>query len=49
MELSGLVKMEFNQVEIFYNNKKIKDEKLVKKRKSEISDEIVERVISQLN
>ena len=35
--------------EIFYKNKNLNDEKLVLKKKSEISDEIVERVISQLN
>ena len=39
----------FNEVTIFYKNKKIKDEKLSIKKKSEISDEIVERVIGQLN
>jgi len=40
---------DFNEVKIFYKNKKINDEKLQKKKKSEISDEIVDRVISQLN
>jgi len=40
---------DFNEVTIFYKNKKIKDEKLSIKKKSEISDEIVERVIGQLN
>jgi len=40
---------DFNEVTIFYKDKKINDEKLVKKKKSEISDEIVDRVISQLN
>tara|TARA_Y100000590_G_scaffold1583_1_gene1954 strand:- start:21 stop:1226 length:1206 start_codon:yes stop_codon:yes gene_type:complete len=40
---------DFNEVTIFYKNKKIKDEKLAIKKKSEISDEIVERVIDQLN
>jgi len=40
---------DFNEVIIFYKDKKINDEKLIIKRKSEISDEIVERVISQLN
>ena len=40
---------DFNEVTIFYKNKKIKDEKLTIKKKSEISDEIVERVIGQLN
>jgi len=40
---------DFNEVTIFYKNRKINDEKLYKKKKSEISDEIVDRVISQLN
>ena len=40
---------DFNEVTIFYRNKKINDEKLSIKKKSEISDEIIDRVISQLN
>jgi len=40
---------DFNEVTIFYKNKKINDEKLIIKKKSEISDEIIDRVISQLN
>ena len=40
---------DFNEVTIFYKNKKIKDEKLSIKKKSEISDKIIERVIGQLN
>jgi phosphopantothenoylcysteine decarboxylase / phosphopantothenate---cysteine ligase len=40
---------DFNEVTIFYKNKNMNEEKLVKKRKSEISDEIIERVINQLN
>ena len=40
---------DFNEVSIFYKNNKIKDEKIDKKTKSEISDEIVDRVIKQLN
>ncbi len=40
---------DFNEVTIFYKNEKINHEKLNVKRKSEISDEIVDRVISQLN
>jgi len=40
---------DFNEVTIFYKDKKINEEKLVMKRKSEISDEIIDRVISQLN
>ena len=39
----------FNEVSIFYKNKEIKDEKLSLKEKSAISDEIVDRVIRQLN
>jgi phosphopantothenoylcysteine decarboxylase / phosphopantothenate---cysteine ligase len=39
----------FNEVSIFYKNEKIKDEKLIMKKKSEISDEIIDRVIKQLN
>jgi len=39
----------FNEVFIFYKDKKINDEKLAMKKKSEISDEIIDRVISQLN
>ncbi len=40
---------DFNEVSIFYKNEKIKDEKLIMKKKSEISDEIIDRVIEQLN
>ena len=39
----------FNEVTIFYKDKKINDEKLTMKKKSEISDEIIDRVISHLN
>jgi phosphopantothenoylcysteine decarboxylase/phosphopantothenate--cysteine ligase len=39
----------FNEVSIFYKNKEIKNEKLVMKQKSEISEEIIDRVIEQLN
>ena len=39
----------FNEVSIFYKDKEIKDEKLSLKEKSAISDEIVDRVIRQLN
>ena len=42
-------KSDFNEVTIFYKNRKVDYEKLNKKKKSDISDEIVERVISQLN
>ena len=40
---------DFNKVSIFYKDKKIKNEKLSLKKKSAISDEIVDRVIQQLN
>ena len=40
---------DFNEVTIFYKNKNINDEKLSLKKKTEISDEIINRVISQLN
>ena len=40
---------DFNEVTIFYKNEKINDEKISMKKKSEISDEIIDRVISQLN
>ena len=40
---------DFNEVSIFYRDEKIKDEKLFMKKKSEISDEIIDRVIQQLN
>jgi len=40
---------DFNEVTILYKNKKIDDEKLYMKKKSEIADEIIDRVVSQLN
>jgi len=40
---------DFNEVTIHYKGKKRKKEKLTYKKKSEISDEIVERIINQLN
>ena len=40
---------DFNEVSIFYKDKEIKDEKLAMKKKSEISEEIIDRVIKQLN
>ena len=40
---------DFNEVTILYKNKKIKDEKLYKNKKSEIANEIVDRVVAQLN
>ena len=40
---------DFNEVTIFYKDKKINDEKLYMKKKSVISDEIIDRVINHLN
>ena len=40
---------DFNEVTIYYKDKNKKKEKLVYKKKSEISDEIVDRIIDQLN
>jgi phosphopantothenoylcysteine decarboxylase / phosphopantothenate---cysteine ligase len=40
---------DFNEVSIFYKDKEIKNEKLTIKKKSEISEEIIDRVIKQLN
>ena len=39
----------FNEVSIYYKNQGIQDEILTYKKKSEISDEIVDRIIDQLN
>ena len=39
----------FNEVSIYYRDKNMNDEKLAIKSKSEISDEIVDRVIKKLN
>ena len=40
---------DFNEVTILYKDKKIDDEKLYMKKKSEIADEIIDRVVDQLN
>ena len=40
---------DFNEVTIHYNDKNIKKEKLAYKKKSKISDEIVDRIIDQLS
>ena len=40
---------DFNEVSIFYKNTNIKDEKLKIKNKTENSEEIIERIIGQLN
>ncbi|MDB9810889.1 bifunctional phosphopantothenoylcysteine decarboxylase/phosphopantothenate--cysteine ligase CoaBC [Candidatus Pelagibacter sp.] len=40
---------DFNEVSIFYKDKEIKNEELTMKKKSEISEEIADRVIKQLN
>ena len=39
----------FNEVSIYYRDKNTDDERLTIKSKSEISDEIVDRVIKRLN
>ena len=39
----------FNEVSIYYKDKSMNDETLAIKSKSEISDEIVDRVIKKLN
>ena len=40
---------DFNEVSIFYKDKLIKNEKLIMKKKTEISEEIIDRVMKQLN
>ena len=40
---------DFNEVTIHYKDNNVKNEKLAYKKKSEISDEIVDRIIDQLN
>ncbi len=40
---------DFNEVSIFYKDKNISNEKLLMKKKSEISEEIIDRVINHLN
>ena len=40
---------EHNEITIFYKNKKIKTEKLSLRKKSEISEEIVDRIVAQIN
>ena len=40
---------DFNEVSIFYKDKRIESEKLAKKKKSAISEEIIDRVIKHLN
>ena len=40
---------EFNEVTIHYKNNKIKKEKLSFKKKSEISEEVVVRLVTQIN
>jgi phosphopantothenoylcysteine decarboxylase / phosphopantothenate---cysteine ligase len=39
----------YNEVTIFYKEKNISEEKISKRKKSEVSDEIINRVITQLN
>ena len=40
---------EFNEVTIHYRDTKIESEKLKLKKKSEISEEIVDRIVNQIN
>jgi len=40
---------DFNEVSIFYKNDKISNEKLTMKKKTEISEQIIDRVVEQLN
>jgi len=40
---------DYNEVIVYYKNKKNKKEKLAFKKKSEISEEIVDRIINQIN
>ena len=40
---------DYNEVTIFYKNSKNKEVKLSLKKKSEISEEIVDRIITQIN
>ena len=40
---------ENNEVTIFYKNEKMKKEKLSLKKKSEVSEEIVDRIVAQIN
>ena len=40
---------DFNEVTIYYKNKDIKEERLSFKKKTDISDEIVDKVLEQLN
>ena len=40
---------ENNEVMIFYKNKNMETERLLLKKKSEISEEIVDRIVAQIN
>ena len=40
---------DFNEVTIYYKNSNYKKEKLLLKKKSEISEEIVDRIVNQIN
>ena len=40
---------DYNEVTIYYKNSKNKKEKLLYKKKSEISEEIVDRIVNQVN
>tara|TARA_B100002051_G_scaffold259957_1_gene279992 strand:- start:468 stop:728 length:261 start_codon:yes stop_codon:yes gene_type:complete len=40
---------ENNEIKIFYKNKKMKTENFSLRKKSEISEEIVDRIVAQIN
>ena len=40
---------EHNEIKIFYKNKKMKTENISLRKKSEISEEIVDRIVAQIN
>ena len=40
---------DYNEVIIFYKDKKIQKENLSLKKKSEIAEEIVDRIVAQIN
>ena len=40
---------DYNEVTIYYKDKKIKKESLSLKKKSEIAEEIVDRIVAQIN
>ena len=40
---------DYNEISIYYKNTQFKSEKISKRKKSEIADEITNRIINQLN